>query len=334
MQTASKIIPGIYGKYSAWRDKTPDELLAKYHAEGNHFPVLRLRSHGDTTQKIVFSDLLRGQISMIDNYNDIVLIKGDGLPTYHLAHIVDDSLMRVSLVTRGDEWLTSVPLHLQLFKAFDLPAPQYAHLAPINKMEEGKKRKLSKRKDPEANVGYFFEAGYPAQSLLEYIMTLADSAYEDWQRAHEDQHFLDFHFSLEKMNLSGPLFDFTKLQSIANNYLSKISTPQLYQESLEWAQKHGPELAQLMQKYPALTQSALDIERHTEKDPKRFTLYGDIEKGLLFFYPEQWEILKSAKPALPEHIPLETRKAFVAEYQNVFDLEMDTMERFVQLKEI
>ena len=136
IQTASKQIPGIYGNYSEWRNKTPDELLEKFNAEGQTFPVLRFRSHGDTTKKIVFQDLIRGEISMIDNYNDIVLIKGDGLPTYHLVYIVEDTLMRVTTITRGEEWLTSVPLHLQLFGAFNLPAPEYCHLAPICKLDE------------------------------------------------------------------------------------------------------------------------------------------------------------------------------------------------------
>lgn len=118
MQTANKLIPGIYGQYSEWRNASPDELLQKFEEEGQTFPVLRLRSHGDTSKKISFSDLLRGEINMIDNYNDIVLIKGDGLPTYHFAHLVDDTLMRTTTVIRGEEWLTSVPLHLQLFSLF------------------------------------------------------------------------------------------------------------------------------------------------------------------------------------------------------------------------
>jgi glutamyl-tRNA synthetase len=156
-QTQAKQIPGIYGKFSKYRSFTPDELIAKYHQEGDQFQVIRFRAPGDTTKKIVFHDVIKGEISMIDNYNDIVILKGDGLPTYHLAHIVDDTLMRSSLITRGDEWLTSVPLHLQLFKAFELPAPAYAHLAPVSKLDEGKKRKLSKRHDPEANVAFLLE---------------------------------------------------------------------------------------------------------------------------------------------------------------------------------
>ena len=334
MQTVSKIIPWIYWNYSEWRNKTPDELLEKFEAEGRKFPVLRFRSHGDTTKKIVFHDMIRWDISMIDNYNDIVLIKWDGLPTYHLAHIVDDTLMRVSIITRSEEWLTSVPLHLQLFNAFNLPAPQYCHLAPICKLDEWKKRKLSKRKDPEANVEFFFEAGYPAQALLEYIITLSDSSYEDWQRENEDKSYLDFNFSIEKMNVSWPLFDFVKLQSISNNYLSKLSTEELYNQWLEWAKKYYNELAVLMEKDSEYTKSALNIERHTEKDPKRFTLFTDIEKNIMFFFDEKWEEIKKNKPEFSESIPSDVWKKFAEEYAESFDLSWDVLSWFDQLKQI
>jgi len=334
MQTVSRIIPWIYGNYSEWRNKNPDELLAKYHEEGNKFPVLRFRSHWDTSKKIVFKDMIRWEISMADNYNDIVLIKADGLPTYHLAHIVDDTLMRVTTITRGEEWLTSVPLHLQLFQAFNLPAPEYCHLAPICKLEDGKKRKLSKRKDPEANVEYFFENWYPPKALLEYIMTLADSSYEDWQRENEDKNYLDFNFSLEKMNVAWPLFDFVKLQNISNGYLSKLSTEDLYNQGLAWAEKYHNELATLMKKDPEYTISALNIERHTEKDPKRFTLYTDIEKNILFFFDEKWDTIKQNKPEFPESIPMETWKAFAADYAQNYDISWDVLSWFDQLKTI
>lgn len=320
MQMANKLIPGIYGQYSEWRKANPDELLEKFEQEGQTFPVLRLRSHGDTSKKIVFEDLVRGEVSMIDNYNDIVLIKADGLPTYHFAHLVDDTLMRTTTVLRGEEWLTSVPLHLQLFKLFGLQAPHYGHLAPICKLEDGKKRKLSKRKDPEANVEYFFEAGYAPQAVLEYLLTLADSGYEDWQRTNENRSFSDFSFSLEKMNVSGPLFDFVKLQSINNNYLSGLSTKDLYTQGLAWAEKYSPKLAKLMNENPDYTLAALDIERHTDKDPKRFTLYSDIEKNIRFFYDTERVEIKNQKPELPEGISSEIWSTFAQEYAEKFDL--------------
>ena len=201
-QMRAKLTPGIYGKYSKYRSFSIDELIAKYYEEGGTFPVIRFRSDGDVNRKIVWNDEIRGEISMAENYNDIVIIKKDGLPTYHLAHIVDDTLMRTSMVTRGDEWLPSVPLHLQLFKAFNLPAPKYAHLAPVCKMDDGKKRKLSKRHDPEANVAFLLEKGYSTQGIVEYVMTLLNSNFEDWRKDNPDAELSEFHLSFATMNVA------------------------------------------------------------------------------------------------------------------------------------
>lgn len=201
-QREKKLIPGIYGEFSHYRSYEPQALADKYYAEGKHFAVIRFRSPGNMHEKISFQDAIRGEITMNDNANDIIILKGDGLPTYHLAHIVDDTLMRTSYVMRGEEWLTSVPLHLQLFKAFDLAVPTYAHLAPICKLDAGKKRKLSKRQDPEANVAFFFERGYSTQGLMEYIMTLADSSFEDWRKAHPQANLDEFYFDMSKISVA------------------------------------------------------------------------------------------------------------------------------------
>jgi len=164
-QEKTKKTPGIYGNYSKRRNMSADEIqkkLVSSDEDAKQF-VIRFRSPGDLTKRVVFEDILRGKIEMMDNYNDIILLKTDGLPTYHLAHIVDDHLMRMSHIIRAEEWMPSVPLHLQLFAACGLIPPKYCHLAQILKLDEGKKRKLSKRKDPEANVAYFFENGYAVQ---------------------------------------------------------------------------------------------------------------------------------------------------------------------------
>jgi glutamyl/glutaminyl-tRNA synthetase len=197
-QEKTKKTPGIYGNYSLRRNKTPDEIAE--HISSNPNFVIRFRSPGDLTKRVVFEDILRGKIEMMDNYNDIVLLKTDGLPTYHLAHIVDDHLMRMSHIIRAEERMPSVPLHLQLFAACGLTPPKYCHLAQILKLDEGKKRKLSKRKDPEANVAYFFENGYAVQGILEYLINLIDSKFEDRQKANPDKTYLDFEIKLEDMN--------------------------------------------------------------------------------------------------------------------------------------
>jgi glutamyl-tRNA synthetase len=335
-QMKVKKTPGIYGEYSKYRSSTPDELIAKYHEAGDTFPVIRFRSPGDLTKKILFTDEIRGTISMMDNYNDIVILKGDGLPTYHLAHIVDDTLMRTTLVSRGDEWLPSVPLHLQLFEAFHLPAPKYAHLAPVCKLDEGKKRKLSKRHDPEANVAFLFEKGYSAQGIIEYIMTLLNSNFEDWRRDNPDADLSAFSLSFATMNVAGPLFDEVKLQWINTGYLSKISTEELFVQTLAWAKEYAPAFASLLLSDEAYAKAAINIERHTEKDPKRFTLYSDVQNQILFFFDEEREKgAESRKALLAENENFGKLQDFVREYAEVVDLDTDdVLVWFEQLKQI
>lgn len=356
-QTRAKVATGIYGNYSLYRNKTPEEILQKIDEDPNF--IIRFRSTGAVNQKIVFEDILRGKVHMIDNYNDIVLIKKDGLPTYHMAHIVDDTLMRTSHIIRAEEWLTSVPLHLQLFKACELEAPKYCHLAQLLAIDEetGKKRKLSKRKDPQANVEYFFEQGYAVQGILDYLYTLADSSFEDWQKENTDKSCFDRELILENMNKSGALFDETKMKSVNNEYLSRISTEELYNISLHWAKSYHQKLQKLLEINPDYAKSALNIERHTEKDPKRFYSFFDVYHQLVFFFDEEWEKLhnsnwrntsntEESNPEFTDYmgnpikIPTSLSKEnltkfindFIAEYTEELDLTMTTQERFDQLK--
>lgn len=244
---------------------------------------------------------------------------------------------------RGEEWLTSVPLHLQLFKAFDLAVPTYAHLAPICKLDAGKKRKLSKRQDPEANVAFFFERGYSTQGLMEYIMTLADSSFEDWRKAHPQTNLDEFYFDMSKISVAWPLFDQQKLDRINNNYLSQLPISELYQQTLERALNYAPEYANYLQAEPNYAQAAINIERFTEKDPKRYTTYQDVKEQSINFFDQEREKNRSQREAelkaflasfekaatLKEHTA-----ACLQEYQTVFSLETDTLTRFEQLKEI
>lgn len=336
-QTKSKVTPGIYGNYSLRRNKTPDEIATQIQSDPNF--VIRFRSPADLSKRMVFEDVIKGRIEMIDNYNDIVLIKSDGLPTNHLAHVADDHLMRTSHVIRGEEWLTSVPLHIQIFNAFELPVLKYCHPASLLKFdEEGNKRKLSKRKDPEADIAYFFQNGYAPQGIIEYLINLADPRFEDRQKTNPDKSYLDFDIVLENMSKSGALFDLVKLQSVNNGYLSRISTQRLYEESLARAQTYKPELAQLMLSDPAYTQAALNIERHTPKDPKRFSTYADIEHQLRFFYDtERNKLIQNSELRIQNENSIVTKdiaKKFVTEYLQILDLTMSVEDRFAQLKEI
>lgn len=334
-QTKTKVTPGIYGNYSVRRNKSPEEILEKIQTDKNF--VIRFRSPGDMTKRVVFEDMIKGRIETVDNFNDIVLIKGDGLPTYHLAHIADDYLMRTSHVIRGEERLASVPLHIQLFKAFGLQHPQYCHVAPLLKLDNGNKRKLSKRHDPEADIWFFFENGYAPQGIIEYLLTIVDPGFEEWQIANPDKSYLDFEIKLEQMPKSGALFDLVKLQSVNNNYLSRISTDELYDQSLARAKKYKPELAKRMESDLEYVKAAIHIERHTEKDPKRFVTYADVENQLMFFFDDEWERLRGNITTLKEGNVIadnDLMKKFVDEYITKFDLTMSLDERFAQLKEI
>ncbi|MCX6824989.1 MAG: glutamate--tRNA ligase [candidate division SR1 bacterium] len=343
LQTKSKVTPGIYGNYSVRRNKSSEEILEKLQSDKNF--VIRFRSPGDATKRVVFDDVVKGRIETIDNFNDIVLIKSDELPTYHLAHIADDHLMRTSHVIRSEERLPSVPLHIQLFQSFGLPIPKYCHVAPLLKLDNGNKRKLSKRHDPESDIGFFFEKGYATQGIIEFLLTLIDPGFEERQKANPDKTYLDFEMKLEKMSKSGALFDFVKLQSVNNNYLSKISTDELYEQSLTRAEKYRPELAALMKSDVSYIKAALNIERHTPlktgqaaKDPKRFTTYADVETQLRFFFDEERaKLIQNSEFRIQKEksiISKDIAKSFVDEYIQVMNLSMSVEEWFAQLKEI
>ena len=333
-QTKSKIVPGIYWKFSAWRGKSVDEIYNKLQSEGWKYQVIRFRSPADLTKKIVFHDEIRWDISMIDNYNDVVLIKWDWLPTYHMAHVVDDHLMRVSHVVRAEERLTSVPLHLQLFDACGLQYPKYCHPAQILKLDNGNKRKISKRKDPEADVEFFFEKWYPIQWIIDYVMWIISSEFEWWQIANPDKSYKDFEISFDKMNHAWALFDFVKLNSVCNNYISRISTDELYDKTLERAKTYSPDFAKLMLSDIDYTKAAINIERHTPKDPKRFTTFKDVESQIIFFYDDEREKLFVNKPDLPEIFNDNWTADFANEYANILNLDMSIEDWFVQLKQI
>ena len=211
-------IKGYWGKYAKCRDLSFEQI--KQNIENGMPWTLRLKSPGDIEKKCYFDDMIKGKIEMPENVIAVVLLKTDGIPTYHFAHAIDDHLMRTTHVTRGDEWIASVPLHLQLFKVLGFKPVKYAHVAPIMKEENGGKRKLSKRKDPEAAVSYYSEVGYPAASVNEYMMTILNSNFEDWRRANQNASIYDFPFNLKKMSASGALFDFVKLTDISKKFIT------------------------------------------------------------------------------------------------------------------
>lgn len=212
-QEAAKIRPGYYGVWATYRNLSVEEAAEKIKA-GEPY-IVRFKSMGNEERKIRHHDVIKGNVEFPENDQDIVIIKADGLPTYHFAHAVDDHLMRVTHVIRADEWLSSVPLHLELFKALGFAVPKYAHTSAILKDDEGKKRKISKRKDPEAAVSYYHEEGIPAEAVYQYLLNIANSNFETWKRANPDKDISEFDFELNKMSVSGAIFDMVKLLDIS-----------------------------------------------------------------------------------------------------------------------
>ena len=288
-QEKTKELPGIYGKYAKYRDITVDE--AKKRIENGEEYVLRLKSPGKPDGRVSFKDEVKGKVEMPENILDIVLLKKDGTPTYHFAHAVDDHLMHTTHVTRGDEWLSSVPIHLQLFYILGFKAPKYAHIAPIMKEDEetGGKRKLSKRKDPEAAVSFYAEAGYPAGAVNEYLMTIANSNFEDWRRANKDESIDKFDFKLSKMSKAGALFDMVKLHDISKTYIATMDTESVFNSVTLWAKEYDSELYSLIMKNTDYAKKIFSIERGNKKPRKDIGKWSEVKDYIAYFYDELYD---------------------------------------------
>lgn len=288
-QEANKALPGYYGVYARDRNLSVDEQIARIKA-GTPW-VIRYRSNGDHDKKTSFVDAIRGKIELQDNDVDVVILKSDGLPTYHFAHVCDDHFMRTTLVTRGEEWIPSTPIHLDMFKALGWQAPRYAHLPVIMKLDHGNKRKLSKRKDPEAAVSYFLEAGYPPEGLLVYLMSIANSNFEEWSIASHDLSIHDFPFALDKMSLDGALFDLDKLNYFAKEIIAKESAATLLPKVKAWAKLFDKVLEKKIESDETYFTSILNIEKERPNPRKDYAKYSDIEPLTRFFYEEDYQKL-------------------------------------------
>ncbi len=289
-QEALKQRPGYYGQWARCRNLPTAAVLEKLEAGQSY--VVRFKSSGDYSKRIVIEDLVKGTMEMPENDQDIVIRKVDSFPTYHLAHVVDDHLMRTTHVTRADEWVASIPLHLQLFESLGWPAPPYGHISPIQKMDGSSKRKLSKRKDPEANVLFYDQEGYPVAAVLDYMLTLANSNYEDWHRQHPTEDTRKFTISLDKISKSGALFDFTKLASISQEVISSYSVEQTLENALVWTKKYDAELATAMERDQDYTMSVLSIERSGDQSRKDITKWSDLRAKIGYFFDDIYNALE------------------------------------------
>ena len=327
-QEAQKLRTGYYGKFAKHRDITYEEAKALIDV-GKPF-VVRLKSPGSEENKIVFEDAVKGKIEMPENDEDFVLLKSDGIPTYHFAHAVDDHLMHTTHVLRGDEWISSVPKHIQLFKILGFKPPKYGHISPIMKLDNGAKRKISKRKDPEAAVHFFAEQGYDSECVINYLMTVAASDFEDWRRANPDASYKDFKFNLKKMSVSGALFDEVKLLDVSKNMVSKLKSNEVYEKLTEWAKEFDTEFYGILAKNPDYTKSVLAIDRDVAKPRKDIARFSEVKE----YFEYMFEELFTPAYELPENIAKEDAVAFLEAYKNAYNPEDDRQAWFDRIKEI
>lgn len=323
-------IRGYFGKWAKCRNLTFEEQKAKIEADVPY--VLRFRSGGDPEKRIFFDDVIRGKIEMPENIIDEVLLKSDGIPTYHFAHVCDDHFMRTTHVIRGEEWISSVPKHIALFKACGFKVPKYAHTPQVMKIDEqdGTKRKLSKRKDPEAAVGYFVEEGFPKESLLEYLLTLLNSNFEDWRRANPKEDLFSFKFNLKKMSSSGCLFDLVKLTDVSKNVISVMDADTVLDRILTWAESYDSELFALLNRDTEYAKGIFSIDRGTPKPRKDISKWSEVKDYCRYFYDELFD----EEPILPANIKSEDAVAILNAYEKIYDENDDKDEWFAKIKSI
>ena len=319
-------VKGYWGEYAKCRKLTLEEIEENLKA-GKPW-TLRLKSPGDLEKKCFFDDMIKGKIEMPENVQDVVLLKSDGIPTYHFAHAVDDHLMRTTHVVRGDEWISSCPIHLQLFRVLGFKAPKFAHVAPIMKEEDGNKRKLSKRKDPEAAVTYYIEKGYPKESVNEYILTLANSNFEDWRKANPRESQDAFPFNLKKMSISGALFDMVKFNDVSKNVISLMNAKQVYNYTCQWAEQYDKDFYALISRDEDYSVSILNIDRETPKPRKDIAAFSEIKDYVSYFFDEIYK----KNYEMPENITNDMAKEILEAYLKEYNPADDKQQWFDRIK--
>ena len=321
---------GYYGKYAKCRNLTYDEI--KKRIDNGDKWVLRLKSTGNFNKKIEFKDLIKGKIELPENDIDQVLIKSDGIPPYAFAHVCDDHFMRVTIVTRDDSYISSVPYHLEIWNACGFEAPKFAHLLPLNKKDGETIRKISKRKDPEAAVSFYHERGIPVEAIKLYFATIMNSNFEGWFLQNKDKSYRDFKFAFNKMSTSGSLFDLEKLINISKNYISTLSANEVFDNLDTWTKEFDLEFNEIINKYKDYTISILNIERNQKKPRKDFSSYSDIKQNIWYMFDEyfsdfdyDWQNIKD----------INIIKEIVTDYfNNYYDISDDKDVWFNKMKEL
>ena len=330
-QEAAKVRTGYYGVWATSRNLSVEEAAEKIKA-GEPY-IVRFKSPGREDRKIKHKDIIKGNVEFPENDQDIIIIKSDGLPTYHFAHAVDDHLMGTTIVSRGDEWLSSVPVHLQLFQELGFKAPRYAHTPTLLKNDDGNKRKISKRKDPEAAVDFYYKEGIPAQSVKEYLLNIANSTFENWRRANPDKSIDEFDFQLNKMSVSGALFDMVKLLDVSKNVISKYSAERVYDEAMAWANEFDAELAEMLSADKEYSLRVLGIERGNAKPRKDLSKWSELKYTISYMYNDKFD--KNAEfeygKVTDKELISKITKLYVEKY---FDINDDKQTWFDKMKDL
>jgi glutamyl-tRNA synthetase len=327
-QEEEKITPGYYGKWARDRNLSFEEI--KKRLDNNESYVLRFKSMGSEDNKFEIEDAIRGTLSMPENFQDIVILKTNGIPTYHFAHVVDDHLMRVTHVVRGEEWLSTLPIHYELFKTLNWELPVYCHTAHMMKIDNGVKRKLSKRKDPEMGLGYYMELGYFPQAVREYLLTILNSNFEEWRIANPDSSIDDFNFSLSKMSTSGALFDLDKLNDISKEVLVKIPVEEIYDFLLNWAKKYRTEIESYLINDKEAVLKLLSIGRDAKKPRKDLIYCEQIFDFISYYFDEYFKIVDKN----PDNINDEEVKVILKGYLETYNHNDDQSQWFEKIREI
>lgn len=323
-------LPGVYGAYSTYRHTSEDDIASLIESGKSY--VIRLKNPYGLWDKVGFYDLVKWDSSMWAPHQDTVLVKSDKIPVYHLAAMVDDWLMWVTHIIRADEWFASVPLHLYISSLFNPHPPQIAHPGPLLKLDGGNRRKLSKRKDPEADVHELLRQWYEPLALINYLANIINSGYEDWWLATADANYHDYSFTMDKVSSSGAIVDMVKVAAVSQDTFARMSDEQIYDATLKWASNYHPEYVSILTYHVGICIQAMGIERHEGKDPKRFITYQDVIDHCVLFidsefekmsYPEDWTSLTSDQVA-----------DFISAYRAALDLSVDKEAWFAQLKDI
>ena len=326
-QEEAKVNFGYYGQYAMWRDRSLEDVQAQLSA-GNPW-VLRFRSTGSIENQFKFDDVVKGKLTITENDIDHVLLKSDGIPTYHFAHAVDDHLMHTTHVVRGDEWMATLPFHIQLFQALGFKLPKYVHIGPLMKMDGSSKRKLSKRKDPELALTYYKAEGFPIAAVREYIMTILNSNFEDWRRANPDASLDDFKFSPKKLNPAGSLFDYAKLVDVSKNVISRMGAEEVYTLLTEWALEFDADFGAKLAADAEFATKILAIGRGGKKPRKDLAVWKDAKEYMGFFYDEYL-----TAPIFEEKFSKETIKTALEKFIAAYDYNDDSAVWFDKVKAI